>query len=95
MTTGGGRPAFDTPEHRSVGKYAPLDREGLQLDRDQGRTRTSPPVAGRCGCTCGTLSEILPTGAARRRWHVRHREEAGGAPWSDGVMMGERVARRT
>ena len=94
MTTGGGRPAFDTPDHRSIGKYTALraDLTEVPVPDAPWRTPASAPVAGRCGCTCGALSEILPTRAHRQRWHQRHREEAGGAPWSDGVMMGERVA---
>lgn len=31
---------------------------------------------GAALCTCGTLSEELPNGAARRRWHKDHKEQA-------------------
>jgi hypothetical protein len=28
---------------------------------------------GRAKCSCGALSEMLPTNAARRRWHADHK----------------------
>lgn len=29
---------------------------------------------GRGKCSCGALSEILPTRAARKRWHREHKD---------------------
>lgn len=28
---------------------------------------------GRAKCECGEMSEVLPSGAARRRWHAQHK----------------------
>lgn len=30
---------------------------------------------GRGRCSCNALSEMLDSGAARRRWHRRHKQE--------------------
>lgn len=57
---------------------APHDDAGVRLPGDNG--------PGRCRCACGMLSEELPTGNARRRWHVRHKEEIAVVPWSDAAL---------
>jgi hypothetical protein len=46
--------------------------------------------AGAALCTCGTLSEELPNGAARRRWHKEHKEQAAAsAPVQEQLVVEE------
>jgi hypothetical protein len=59
---------------------APHDAAGVRLPADSG--------PGRGRCACGALSGDLPSGNARRRWHIRHKEEAAVVPWSDAAMTG-------
>ena len=35
---------------------------------------------GRGKCACGALSEVLPSGGARKRWHAAHKAEVVGLP---------------
>lgn len=45
---------------------------------------------GAALCTCGTLSEELPNGAARRRWHKEHKEQAAAsAPVQEQLVVEE------
>lgn len=54
-----------------------LLREGAVYDNNghlpYGLVIRSGP--GRAKCECGELSEVLPSGAARRRWHKVHKTE--------------------
>lgn len=60
-----------------------LHREGAAYD-DNGNVVTSMFQVvwggpGRAKCECGVLSEVLPSGAARRRWHREiHKLEVSG-----------------
>lgn len=54
-----------------------LLREGAIYDESghlpYGQVNRSGP--GRAKCECGELSWVLPSGAARKRWHAGHKEE--------------------
>lgn len=56
-----------------------LRSEGAAYD-DHGR-RINPATidpysgAGRGKCSCGALSDVLDSGAARKRWHRQHKAE--------------------
>lgn len=56
-----------------------LEREGAAHD-DQGRLAYSSYVVtsgtGRGMCSCGELSDVLHSGAARKRWHAEHKAAA-------------------
>jgi len=52
-----------------------LWHEGAPYD-DRGRRIEYPRTTeGRAKCECGELSEALPSGAARRRWHADHKAD--------------------
>lgn len=57
---------------------------GRAHDAD-GVLKPRPPLGagqgGRCRCSCGALSEQLPSTLARTQWHRRHREELARVPW--------------
>ncbi|GAA2347487.1 hypothetical protein [Dactylosporangium salmoneum] len=66
-----------------------LLREGAIYDENghlpHGAVVRSGP--GRGKCECGSLSEVLPSTAARRRWHADHKGEVG--PFSSRYESGE------
>lgn len=76
--TVGRRAQVHVPGHRMVLDGAPHDEHGTLLP--------SYTRDGRCRCTCGLLSGVLPSILARRRWQRIHREELAGVPWSDAAM---------
>lgn len=55
---------------------AAYDDNGYPLDSGGYVVRTGP---GRAKCECGELSEVLPSGAARRAWHAGHKDEVKGS----------------
>lgn len=58
---------------------APHDADGSRLPQTSG--------AGHARCSCGQVSaDLLSSGNARRRWHVRHKEEVAVVPWSDAAL---------
>lgn len=48
--------------------------------------------AGRALCTCGILSEELPTGGARRAWHKAHKAQAAQAAADTQQAMEDEVS---
>lgn len=58
-----------TRAHRLMREGAPYDDGGNE--RGGGDLGVRGP--GRALCTCGELSNILPSAAARKRWHKDHK----------------------
>ena len=54
--------------HGLVGEGAPHDAEGKRI------WSVGTGGEGRGKCSCGELSEVLPSGMARKRWHKTHKE---------------------
>lgn len=52
-----------------------LWHEGAAYDDRGYRVEYPRTTEGRAKCECGELSEVLPSGAARRRWHQGHKLE--------------------
>lgn len=50
-----------------------LWHEGAAYYDDGSRIVYGDRSAGRAKCECGEMSEALPSGAARRRWHAQHK----------------------
>jgi hypothetical protein len=40
---------------------------------------------GPAGCSCGERSPVLPSGAARKRWHRRHKAAISGVAADGGT----------
>lgn len=51
-----------------------LLNEGAPFDDAGDRVHVSTSGPGRAKCSCGELSDPLPSGGARRRWHAAHKE---------------------
>lgn len=54
-----------------------LSRNGAPHDDEGNLTNKDPKITageGRGKCSCGRLSDVLPNGASRRRWHKWHKE---------------------
>lgn len=69
-----GHTAMRVAAGRGAQPAAHDDRGGL-LQRHDG--------PGHAKCSCREVSgESLPTGAARRRWHGRHKEQVSGVAWA-------------
>ena len=58
--------------HGLAGEGAPHDAEGKRIFKDIWSVGTGGE--GRGKCSCGELSEVLPSGGARKRWHKTHKE---------------------
>ena len=56
------------PGHTLVGAGAPFDAQGRYLHWEGTRG------TGHGKCSCGELSEVLPTAAARKQWHRDHKD---------------------
>jgi hypothetical protein len=60
-------------EGRALDEHRPIGR-GLWGSHRPGFWSSSLPV-GRTRCECGEWSPVLPTTAARKRWHREHKDE--------------------
>lgn len=70
--------AAPAPRTESTRKPARI-RHGLTADgkpHDQNAQVLTTPGAGRGLCTCGQLSEVLPSRKARRQWMIEHKRES-------------------
>lgn len=56
--------------HTLVGGGAPFTDQGNRVARDR---HWGAGGQGRGRCSCGVLSEVLPTKAKRMRWHREHK----------------------
>jgi hypothetical protein len=65
------RGALIVEGHTLIAEGAPHDDDGEYI-RGYGMIRTSGP--GRAKCSCGELSDVLPSVGPRRKWHVEHKE---------------------
>lgn len=53
-----------------------LRAEGAAFSKDGVRLRWNTTAGPGCGmCSCGAVSESLPTGSARRQWHRQHKRQ--------------------
>lgn len=59
--------------HTLTGEGAPHDEHGSRISRG-----TYAAQAGRGRCSCGELSDVLPSGYARKQWHRAHKAEKAG-----------------
>lgn len=53
------------PGHALISEGAAHDADGRRL-----YCPNNSGGSGRALCSCGALSEVLPSGAARKRWHA-------------------------
>lgn len=49
--------------------------EGAAHDEHGTRLHIHTGDTGRGKCSCGTLSEVLPSGTARKAWHRAHKDD--------------------
>lgn len=63
---------------------APYDADGQLRHIDKRITSGS----GRARCACGALSDVLPTGSARRAWFKDHKGTAGAAVSTPEDLLG-------
>ena len=59
--------------HWLMNEGAPHDDDGVRMKATLGRWSTSGE--GRAKCSCGELSEVLPSGSRRQQWHREHKAE--------------------
>jgi hypothetical protein len=65
------------PSHKST----QLAGHGLQAEGKPYTIAGSELIRVQCGrhgrglCSCGAASEVLPTDAARKRWHAAHKDQ--------------------
>lgn len=59
--------------HGLMHEGAPHDAAGRLRPSQGWYVRSSG--RGRAKCRCGALSEVLESGAARKRWHVQHKQD--------------------
>jgi hypothetical protein len=66
------------PENTRVAGHS-LEWEGAPHNEHGSRIQRAYPMEkggeGRGKCSCGTLSDVLPSKSARQRWHKDHKAE--------------------
>ncbi len=60
--------------HSLVGEGAPHNDLGVRLRGEYSYGHEKTP-GGRGQCSCGALSDVVTTRAARKRWHAEHKAE--------------------
>ena len=80
------------PGHELIREGAPFEANGRSSY--PARWGSGTGGTGRGKCSCGALSEVLDSGAARKNWHRRHKDSvAASGPSSDAEQKGLSPAR--
>lgn len=77
-----------TPGHALVREGVAHDDDGVPLRGLHIHTGGT----GRAKCSCGVLSDPLPSGSARKAWHRQHKEDAAQGRARDAWPLRDRVA---